>query len=70
VLQEDVKKKSQPNKISARFLPSTPTSPKYAERETRGRSEAADQSGQIGILLRVLRGGGIDKETAIGGASN
>jgi hypothetical protein len=35
-----------------------------------GRSEARNQSGPIGILLRVFKEGGADRKTAIGGATN
>ena len=38
--------------------------------DPRGRSEASDQSSPIGILLCVFKEGGIDGETAIGGATN
>ena len=38
--------------------------------DSRGRSEAGDKSGPIGILLCVLKEGGTDRKAAIGGATN
>jgi len=38
--------------------------------DSRGRSEVGDQSGPIGILLRVFKEGRTDRKTVIGGATN
>lgn len=39
-------------------------------RDRRGRSEAGDQSGPIGILLRVFKEIGTDRKTVVGGTTN